>query len=292
MRSTCDPSQVARRLSPPCETFYQRAGITALGGASVTYCLALNLDQGLVLLSDSRTNAGVDNISTFGKMFTWSSLGGVDGAPPRAVAAMVAGNLSITQEVMDVVDEHLAAAAAQPQNGLETVLSAPTLFRVADYFGRLMADVQARRGPGLSAAGVSSGASLIVAGQIGPQPPGIFLVYAAGNFIEATRDVPFLQIGEFKYGKPILDRVVSPEMTLSHGVSAALLSMDATLRSNLSVGLPLDLAVLPSGAAVWSRRRVSADDVVFRQISDGWAEHLKAGFQNIPDLPLQGPEAT
>ena len=115
----------------------------------------------------------------------------------------------------------------------------------------------------------------------------IFLVYQAGNFIEATRDTPFLQIGETKYGKPILDRVLTTQTTIEDGVRAAILSMDATIRSNLSVGAPLDLAVSANGAHGWLRRRIAADDPVYQQISTGWSEHLKAGFATIPELPLQ-----
>lgn len=251
----------------------------------MTYCLALNLDAGLVLLADSRTNAGVDHIATFSKLFTWSSPGG-PGAAPRAIAVMVAGNLSVTQEILALNDEEIANSRFDPDNAPETILTAPNMFRVADSFGRKMVDVQNRRGPALTAAGVAAASSMIVAGRIGDEPARIFMVYQAGNFIEATRDTPFLQIGEAKYGKPILDRVLGVSTSIEDGVRAAILSMDATVRSNLSVGAPLDLAVSRGGGHDWTRRRIEAHDPVYQQISNSWAEHLKAGFATIPELPL------
>lgn len=253
----------------------------------MTYCLALNLDAGLVMLADSRTNAGVDDISTFGKLFTWTSAGSSEpgGPAPRSIAVMTAGNLSITQEILALTEEEFALGDPGP-DGPETILNAPNMFRVADSFGRKMIDVQARRGGALSTAGVSAATSLIVAGQVGAEPSQIFLVYQAGNFIESTRDTPFLQIGETKYGKPILDRVLTPATSIEDGVRAALLSMDATLRSNLSVGMPLDLAISRTGVLGWAQRRIAADDAVYRQISEAWSTHLRAGFAAIPELPM------
>ena len=245
----------------------------------MTYCLALNLNAGLVMLADSRTNAGVDNISTFGKLFTWSSA-----ADSRMIGMMTAGNLSVTQEILSLIEEENAANGANQDGGLETILSAPSMFRVAQRVGNLMADVQGRWGARLSGAGVASSASILLAGRIGTGPAQLFLVYDAGNFIEATADTPFMQIGELKYGKPILDRVVTPHLPLEDGVKAAVLSMDATLRSNLSVGLPLDLAVLPTGAAEWRKRRIEAEDETYQAMSQGWGDHLRAGFQTLPML--------
>ncbi|MEL6980510.1 MAG: peptidase [Pseudomonadota bacterium] len=250
----------------------------------MTYCLALNLDQGLILLADSRTNAGVDDISVFGKLFTWSLPGAADSGGPeaRTLGLMTAGSLSITQEIVALTEEEIDTAA----DGVETIATAPSMFRVAEAFGAKMRDVQNRRGPQLAAAGVSSAASMIVAGKIGAGPGEIFLIYQAGNFIEATRDTPFLQIGETKYGKVILDRVLTAETPLSDGVKAALLSMDGTVRSNLSVGAPFDLAVSATGAHGWLRRRIEADDPVYKQLSDQWSDQLRAGFMALPELPL------
>ncbi len=248
----------------------------------MTYCLALLLDAGLVLLADSRTNAGIDNISTYSKLSTWSVA--PDHSNARTLAIMSAGNLSVTQEVVSLIDEEIDLNGPEQDGGLTTILNAPNMFRVTERIGQLMVDVQTRRGPALAAAGVSAGASLIVAGRIGWGPMKAFLIYQPGNFIEASSDTPFLQVGEFKYGKPILDRVVTPTTSLQDGVKGALLSMDATIRSNLSVGAPLDLAVLPVGQPDWSLRRIEADDQVWRAMSDGWGEHLKAGFARMPSL--------
>lgn len=250
----------------------------------MTYCLALNLNEGLVFLADSRTNAGVDNISSFCKLFTWSVP--ADAPNARALAAMTAGNLSITQEVLSLIDEENLANGPAQDGGLETILSAPNMFRVAQRVGTLMTEVQARRGPQLAAAGVASEASMLIGGRLAGRPTRLFMVYSAGNWIEATSDTPFMQIGELKYGKPILDRVVRVETPLQIGVKASLLSMDATLRSNLGVGLPLDLAVLPTGAADWSRRRIEENDQTFQAISQGWGAHLRAGFDTVPDLMI------
>lgn len=253
----------------------------------MTYCLALNVAEGVVMLADTRTNAGVDNISTYPKLFTWERAGDPSGVGPigRALGVMTAGNLSVTQEILSLVEEEIASNGPNQDGGLETILSAPNMFRVATRLGELMTDVQARRGPQLAGAGVASGASMILAGQIGAAPTRMFLIYSAGNFIEAQRDTPFLQIGEFKYGKPILDRMLTQQTPMNDAVTAALLSMDATLRSNLTVGLPVDLAVLTPGALSWRRRRVEADDPTYREISNRWGEHLREGFKSTPNLP-------
>lgn len=244
----------------------------------MTYCVALNLNEGLVLLADSRTNAGIDNISTFSKMFTWTVPSGTDHS--RAIALMTAGNLSITQEIIGLINEE------NNFNAEHSILRAPSLFRVTERVGQLMSEVQARRGPNLHASGVSAGASIIVAGQVVGEPTRLFMVYTEGNFIEATDDTPFMQIGEFKYGKPILDRTVDPSLPLQDGVKAALLSMDATMRSNLSVGMPVDLAVLTAGNTDWVQRRFTRDDTVFQELSETWSEHLRTGFQAMPPVPL------
>lgn len=252
----------------------------------MTYCLALQLDAGLVLLADSRTNAGIDNISTYCKLTTWSipAEAATDGG--RAIALMTAGNLSITQEVVSLIEEEIDLNGGDQNGGLVTILNAPSMFRAAERVGQIMADVQARRGPPLAAAGVSSAASLILAGRIGAEPSESFLIYQPGNFIEATPDTPYLQIGELKYGKPILDRVVTPATTIEDGVTAALLSMDATIRSNLSVGPPLDLAVLRTGAPDFTRRRIDGDDPTWSSLSQAWGAHLRAGFSAMPRLEI------
>lgn len=242
----------------------------------MTYCVALKLNAGLVLLSDTRTNAGVDNIARFGKMFTWTVPG------ERAVAIMTAGNLAVTQAVISQIQE----AIDDPNNQANSILSAPTMSRVAEIVGGLMQDMQHRWGPGLSGMNESSAATMILAGQRAGAQPRLFMVYSAGNYIEATIDTPFFQLGEFKYGKPIIDRVISAESTLDDGITACLLSMDSTLRSNLSVGMPLDLAVIPTNTFQFSElRRIEPDDRNFHALSDAWSAALRDAFTKMREAP-------
>ncbi|MEO0486823.1 MAG: peptidase [Pseudomonadota bacterium] len=240
----------------------------------MTYCVAVKVDEGLICLSDTRTNAGLDNISRYKKMFTWTNPG------ERAITLMTAGNLAITQGVMSLLQENI-----DKDNGVETLYTAPSMFRVAEIVGDAMRIVQERYGPGLSQRGEASDASIICAGQRAGGPLRLFLIYAAGNFIEATSDTPFFQIGEHKYGKPILDRVITPETSLTDATKAALLSMDSTLRSNLSVGMPLDLTVLPTNAYAFAHeRRIEAEDLGFQNLSERWSDALRDAFVTIPDL--------
>ncbi len=219
----------------------------------MTYCVAIKLDRGLVLAADTRTNAGVDNIAQFRKLHLWKKPG------ERVLFLLAAGNLAITQAVVANLNEGLAAADADERPNLFTV---PTLYRAARLVGDAVRDVRSIDGPSLEAAHGVFTASFIVAGQIGTAPPSIFNVYAEGNFIEATADTPYFQIGEHKYGKPILDRVARADMRLKEAAKLVLLSFDSTLRSNLSVGMPIDLAGLrarqprrPADAADRRRRR-------------------------------------
>jgi putative proteasome-type protease len=244
----------------------------------MTYCLALKLNQALVLLSDTRTNAGFDDISRFRKTFTWERRG------ERAVAVMTAGNLGMTQGVIS----HLQSCidAAERGEEVESILSCPTLYRGAELVGQAMQAIRARDRPLLEAAGHSADASLIFAGQRRGGALRLFMIYSAGNFMEATDESPFLQIGEHKYGKPILDRVVDASMPLQDALKAAMLSMDATMRSNLSVGMPLDLTVIRRDQFIIEGRRFDADDPICRQISDVWAGELRKAFQPLPDIPF------
>ena len=235
----------------------------------MTYCVAIRLTTGLVLLADTRTNAGVDNISKYRKLLTWTAPG------ERAVALMTAGNLAITQAVVSLLQERVD----NPNSNGESILSAPSLFRVAELVGDAMREVQSRYGPGLAATGESATSSIVVAGQRRGGLLRLFLVYSAGNFIEATEDTPFFQIGEHKYGKPILDRVITPETSLEDAKTAALLSMDSTLRSNLTVGMPLDLAVLPWNSYAFSElRRIEPEDPHFHALSNAWSELMREAF--------------
>ncbi len=235
----------------------------------MTYCVALRLREGLVLLADTRTNAGVDNISRYRKLYTWTQPG------ERAIAMMTAGNLAVTQAVMSHLNEQLASPAPDG----DTLFTAPSLFRVAEVVGDAMRAVQNRYGPGLQAMNESGHASIVVAGQRLGGDLRLFMVYAAGNFIEATEDTPYFQIGEHKYGKPILDRVINIDTSLEDAKTAALLSMDSTLRSNLTVGMPLDIAVIRRDAFSFSEnRRIEPDDANFHALSQVWSELMRDAF--------------
>lgn len=249
----------------------------ALQDTPMTYCVALKLNQGLVFLADTRTNAGVDNISKVKKLFTWTAPG------DRAIAMMTAGNLGITQAVISEINEDLE----RPVSGQPNLFTADSMFDVAQLVGDKMREAQARYGPGLNARGVDSDASIIVGGQRTGGVPRLFLVYAAGNFIEAMDDTPYFQIGEHKYGKPIIDRVIAVETDMQDAVICALLSMDSTLRSNLSVGMPLDLAVMRAGMLDFEQnRRIEADDPTFRAFSERWSEQLKDAFSVMRSMAV------
>ena len=239
----------------------------------MTYCVGLLLRDGMVLLSDTRTNAGLDNISTYRKMFTFEDPG------ERVIAIMTAGSLSVTQTTI----ARLREAIEDPDSSPETsILKAPTLLKVAEMVGDMLASVRAEVDEKLNAMNQGASASMIVAGQRKGGAMRLFLIYPEGNFIEATEDTPFLQIGEHKYGKPILDRVVKPTTSLADAVKAVLLSMDSTLRSNLSVGMPLDLAVIERDALKVSQtRRIEAGDAQFRAMSEAWSKALRDGFAQI-----------
>ena len=236
----------------------------------MTYCVAIKLNAGLVCLADTRTNAGIDNISKFKKLFTWKNPG------ERAITMMTSGNLAITQAVMSLLQENVD----NPKGNADTLLSAASMFRVAEIVGEAMRTIQTRYGPGLSARGENSTSSILVSGQRKGGKPRLFMIYSAGNFIEATSDTPFLQIGEHKYGKPILDRVIQSDTPLDDALTASLLSMESTLNSNLSVGMPLDLTVQKEGAFDFDQeRRIEPDDPAFEALSNAWSNDLKQAFK-------------
>ncbi|MEN0074750.1 MAG: proteasome-type protease [Paracraurococcus sp.] len=238
----------------------------------MTYCVGLYLREGLVLLSDTRTNAGVDHISVFSKMQ-------VEEVPGERVLTMLsAGNLAITQAVWNRLQEGVQLGGVR-----QTLRSVPNMFRAARLVGQAVRDVFAADGEALKAQEVRFDISLMLGGQIVGEPPRLFLIYAAGNFIEATADTPFLQIGEHKYGKPILDRAVSFDTSLVDGVKLVLISMDSTLRSNLTVGMPVDLLVYRADSfAVTLRKRLTEEDAYFRVIRDGWSEALRQAYMEMP----------
>ncbi|MBW0156566.1 proteasome-type protease [Sedimentimonas flavescens] len=239
----------------------------------MTYCVGLLLDAGMVLLSDTRTNAGLDNIATYRKMFTFEDPG------ERVITVLTAGSLSVTQTTIARLRE---AIEDDDATGETSIMLAPSMLKVAEIIGNTLASVREDIDHKMNAAKVSVSASMIVAGQRAGGAMRMFLVYPEGNFIEATEDTPFLQIGEHKYGKPILDRVVTPSTSIEDAQKAVLLSMDSTLRSNLSVGMPLDLAVIERDACrVSSRRRIEAKDPDFARMSEAWSSALREGFSQI-----------
>jgi putative proteasome-type protease len=243
----------------------------------MTYCVALRVEAGLVMLSDTRTNAGLDNIGMFRKTFTYEAPG------ERAIALLCSGNLSVTQEVKAKISRALKDAEDNPE--IETILNCATMHRVAHLVGDAMRAVRQEMRAGMAAGDVSLHASILVCGQRRGGKLRLYLVYSEGNFIEATADTPFFQIGEHKYGKPILDRMIKPTTSLSDAAKAVCVSMDSTLRSNLTVGMPLDLSIIPRDEYAFSlRRRIEAHDPEFSQISQAWGEALKSGFETLPSM--------
>ncbi len=241
----------------------------------MTYCVGMLLDRGLVLMSDTRTNSGVDNISVFRKMFHWQVPG------ERIITVMTAGNLATTQTVVGQLEERTKA----PDERDNALLKSPTMFQVATEIGKLLRTTISER----QAANGSGGrnrftASIIVAGQIAGMEPRLFLVYPEGNFIEAGLDTPFFQIGETKYGRPIIIRGYNRQMSLEDGAKLLMVSFDSTLKANLSVGLPLDLMVIErDGFEPAHVRRIAIDDEYYTAISSSWSEALRTAFHSLPD---------
>ncbi|MCF3973317.1 peptidase [Paracoccus salsus] len=239
----------------------------------MTYCVGLKLNDGLVLLSDTRTNAGLDNIACYRKMFFFENPG------ERVIAIMTAGSLSVTQTALARLDE---ANTDEMADEASSILKAQTMLQVATIIGNTLSRTRREIADQCRDLRQQASASMIVAGQRAGGDMRMFLIYPEGNFIEATEDTPFLQIGEHKYGKPILDRVVTPATSLADAQKAVLLSMDSTLRSNLSVGMPLDLAVIEKDACrVSARRRILEGDSDFMEMSAAWSAALRESFVNV-----------
>jgi putative proteasome-type protease len=241
----------------------------------MTYCVGLKIDRGLVFMSDTRTNAGIDSISTFRKMRVWETPG------ERVVVLMSAGNLATTQAVVSLLDERSKAAADRSS----TLLKTPSMYQTARLVGDTVKEVIANSSPVGQRADSYFNASFILGGQIKGSEPRLFMIYPEGNFIESTDDTPFFQIGETKYGKPIIVRAYDKAMSFAETVKLLLVSFDSTLKSNLSVGLPLDMIFYEADALkVGMKKRIGADDPYYRAISEGWSDALKAAFQSLPDF--------
>ncbi len=246
----------------------------------MTYCAGVLVQDGLVMIADTRTNAGLDDVSTFRKLHVFSWPG------ERTFAVATAGNLSVTQSVVSLLHEGIPnAETGEP----DTLANAPSMFRAAQLVGRAIRSVRDTDGPALREAGVKFDVSMLFGGQIKGQPMQLFMIYGAGNFIECGMDAPFLQIGEHKYGKPILDRAVTFRTHLYDALKVGLISMDSTMRSNLGVGLPIDLIVLRRDAGEPElNRRIEAGEPYFHDLRERWSAALRAAHTAIPRPPY-GP---
>ena len=241
----------------------------------MTYCVGLRLDRGIVFASDTRTNAGLDNISTFSKMHVWEKKG------DRVIVMMSAGNLAFTQSIVSMLNEKMDGGA---EANVASFRSAATMFQAARVVGETIRDLRRADKEMIEEEPRLANGSFILGGQIHGEPPRLFMVYPEGNFIEATKDTAYFQIGEHKYGKPILDRVAKPEMRMPVAAKLLLISFDSTLRSNLSVGMPIDMLIYYRDTLeVTDQRRIDEKDPNFRKISAGWSEALRDAFAHIDD---------
>ena len=243
----------------------------------MTYCCGVLVREGLVMIADTRTNAGLDDISSFRKLHNFVMPG------ERAISIASAGNLSITQSVLTLASEGLE----NPETGIvETLANTPSMFRTAQLLGRAIRKVRDIEGEALEKAEIAFKITLLVGGQIRGGRLRLFMIYAAGNFIECTQDAPFLQIGEHKYGKPILDRAVAYATDLYDALKIGLISMDSTMRSNLGVGMPIDVLVLRRDAFVAEvDHRIDSSDAYFRDLRERWSSALRAAHIAIPRPP-------
>jgi putative proteasome-type protease len=239
----------------------------------MTYCVAMSLDAGLLFASDSRTNAGVDQIARFSKMRVYAKDG------DRVIVTLTSGNLSITQNVLSTLEQRIRTG----ESALN-LMNAQSMFDATRLVGDALREVKTRDGPYLVQNNVDSSANFIVGGQVRGEPPRLFQVYGEGNFIEATADTPYFQIGESKYGKPVIDRVITRATSLSAATKCILVSFDSTMRSNISVGLPIDLVSYEAGALrIRMQRRIDESDPYFRMVHEQWGEGLRRVFADLPD---------
>jgi len=244
----------------------------------MTYAVALRLERGLVFGADTRTNAGVDNVAQYKKLQLWRRPG------DRVFVLLSAGNLAITQAIISLLNEHLVEDAEGSEHTLYTVTN---MYRAARVVGDAVREARRIDGAALEASKLGFTANFIFGGQIKGERPRLFQIYPEGNFIEATDDTPFFQIGEHKYGKPILDRVARADMRLGEAAKLILLSFDSTLRSNLSVGMPLDLLIYERDTldVTWERR-IGADDEYFRKLSGAWSDALRQAFAKSEEFNI------
>jgi len=246
----------------------------------MTYCCGILVRAGLVMVADTRTNAGLDNISTFRKLHVYTQPG------ERIMALASAGNLSLSQSVRSTLVEGLENTET---GEIETLMSAPTMFQAAQRIGRAIRNVQGVEGKALQAAEVDHEVSFLFGGQINGGRLQLFMIYSAGNFIECTIDTPYLQIGEHKYGKPVLDRAISYDTDLYDALKIGLISMDSTMRSNLGVGPPIDLIVVrPDTCDAEVTFRIEPGEPYFQDLRARWSAALRAAHISIPRPPYRG----
>jgi putative proteasome-type protease len=239
----------------------------------MTYCVAMSLDAGMIFASDSRTNAGVDHIARFSKMRVFAR------DADRVIVMLSSGNLSVTQNAINIVEQRARSDEAEHH-----VWNAPSMFQVAQFLGDALREVKARDGPYMAQNNIDASANFIVGGQIHDEAPRLFVVYSEGNFIEATPDTCYFQIGESKYGKPVIDRVVTRGTSLLDATKCTIVSFDSTMRSNISVGLPIDLLVYETGSLkVALQRRIQEFDPYFQLVHQQWGEGLRRVFAQLPD---------
>ena len=245
----------------------------------MTYCCGILVRDGLVMIADTRTNAGLDNVSTFRKLHVYSEPG------ERIMALASSGNLSLSQTVRSTLTE----GVDNPETGeRETLINAPTMFQAAQRIGRTIRGIQSAEAKALEAAQVDHDVAFLFGGQIKGERLRLFMIYSAGNFIECTTDTPYLQIGEHKYGKPVLDRAMHYEVELYEALKTSLISMDSTMRSNLGVGLPIDVLVVRTDICDADlNHRIEAGEPYFHDLRSRWSAALRQAHANIPRPPYK-----
>jgi putative proteasome-type protease len=245
----------------------------------MTYCCGILVRDGMVMIADTRTNAGLDNVSTFRKLHVF----GVPGE--RVMALASSGNLGLSQSVVSTLNEGLTS----PDSGeTETLLNAPTMFQAAQRIGRALRQVHEREGQALQASDVQFDVSFLFGGQMKGDRLRLYMIYSAGNFIECTTDTPYLQIGEHKYGKPILDRAITHGIDLYDALKIGLISMDSTMRSNLGVGMPIDLIVVRRDTCTAELAyRIEPGEPYFHDLRERWSAALRAAHNAIPRPPYR-----
>jgi putative proteasome-type protease len=246
----------------------------------MTYCCGILVRDGLVMVADTRTNAGLDNISTFRKLHVFRNPG------ERVMAIASAGNLAISQSVLSTLNEGLENTETGER---DTLMNAPTMFQAAKRIGRAVRLINSTEGKALESEDINFEVSFLFGGQIkGGEGLRLFMIYPAGNFIECTTDTPYLQIGEHKYGKPVLDRAISYDVDVYDALKIGLISMDSTMRSNLGVGMPIDIMIArPDVCDAELNYRIEAGEPYFHDLRSSWSAALRSAHQNIPRPPYR-----